>query len=199
MSAKPHLKPHRSAKTSVRNKSNHLKLVVGSSPSKNRGPMAWSMLLIAAGVMGYAWMVGQTYFSTPVNWSASNAVSSLLPAFQKDGIEGYLVAKARLREQVRAGLQTSETSPQREEAEKIAVYLFPELLPEADFEKVEAIEAFNPEIETIETRPRTEHAEEAYARLRAEIWNFENASREEPELSEVGTQVLQLFAALAAL
>lgn len=198
MSTRPQHKHSHSTHKTPR-KSTHLNLAVNRSsrPSPNRSPLRWSLALVVLSISGYAWMVGNTYLSTPTEWSAMKSVSTLLPALQNNGVEGYLVAKARLREQVRSNLEYAEEDTRRLQAEQVAVYLFPELLPESDFEKSDALANFSPRIDEIEQRPNTEAASNAFADLRAEIWNYENPSREEPRVSEVGNEILKLFAELS--
>jgi hypothetical protein len=200
MSAKPRskLSPKLSREGRPRGQSSHLKIAVNSDHPR-RGPsgMKWLAVFVSLGLMSYAWMVGRSYLSSPDGLNAVAAISNLGPAFQNDGIEGYLLAKARLRDQVRTNLRLSPTDSNYAQAENIAVYLFPNLLPETHFEKSESLFLFAPEIELIESRPRSEQAQAAYERLTLEIWNYENISREEPRISDAAIALLEMLQKLS--
>jgi hypothetical protein len=177
----------------------HLHLVANTGPARNpKRPIQWAIalgILITASVV---WVSTQNPVSTHVTWTATGAITSLKTAFEQNGIEGYLVAKARLRDKVRESLQQT-ASAQAGEASQVAVYLFADLLPDSDFEKSESLTLFNPMMEAIETRPRTADAARAFDALNAEIWNYENVSREEPQITPVAEDVLRLFSEMSRL
>lgn len=176
----------------------HLHLVT-SPPTRNpKRPMQWAIALGILVTGSLVWVSMQSQVGAPPTWTATGAITSLKTAFEQNGIEGYLVAKGRLREQVRASLKQTG-SAQANEAAQVAVYLFADLLPDSDFEKIESLELFSPLMEAIETRPRTAAAGKAFETLNAEIWNYENVSREEPQITPVAEDVLRLFSEMSRL
>jgi hypothetical protein len=177
----------------------HLQLVANSAPTRNpKRPVQWAIALGLLITGSLVWVSTQNPVSTQASWTATGAITSLKTAFEQNGIEGYLVAKARLREQVKESLQKGG-SVQANEAAQVAVYLFADLLPDSDFEKSESLSLFHPLMEAIETRPRTANAGQVFEALNAEVWNYENVSREEPQITPVAEDVLRLFSEMSRL
>lgn len=196
MSTKHQPKIHEQHSHGPRVKS-HLHLVANTGPVRNpKRPIQWAIALGVLITASLVWVSTESPVSTYATWTATGAITSLKTAFEQNGIEGYLVAKGRLRDKVRESLQQTG-SVQAGEASQVAVYLFADLLPDSDFEKSESLTLFNPLIEAIETRPRTANAAQAFETLNAEIWNYENVSREEPQITPVAEDVLSLFSEMS--
>lgn len=177
----------------------HLQLVTRTAPARHpKRPVQWAIALGILITGSLVWVSTQNQVGTPATWTATGAITSLKTAFEQNGIEGYLVAKEHLRQQVRESLKQTGTV-QADEAAQVAVYLFADLLPDSDFEKTESLSLFNPLMEAIEARPRTASAGQAFEALTAEIWNYENVSREEPQITPVAEDVLRLFSEISRL
>lgn len=177
----------------------HLHLVPHTTPTRNpKRPVQWAIALGLLITGSLVWVSTQNQVGSPATWTATGAITSLKTAFEQNGIEGYLVAKGQLRAQIRESLKQTG-SVQAMEAAQVAVYLFADLLPDSDFEKSESLSLFHPLMEAIETRPRTADAGQAFESLNAEIWNYENVSREEPQITPVAEDVLRLFSEMSRL
>ncbi|GEM_PF-5165343 len=199
MSIKPQAKTREQQQFRGPRVKSHLHLVTNTSSNRNpKRPVQWAIALGVLITASLVWVSTQNQVGTTATWTATGAVTALKTAFEQNGIEGYLVAKARLREKVKESIQQTG-SVQAGEASQVAVYLFADLLPDSDFEKTESLTLFLPLMEAIETRPRTADAGQAFETLNAEIWNYENVSREEPQITPVAEDVLRLFSEMSRL
>jgi hypothetical protein len=125
-------------------------------------------------------------------------ISRLEETFRRDGLKRYLDRKEALRAEVERVLaRTSPQDPERRAAAQIAVYLFPNLLPETDFERSPSEEIFLPFEHAIENAPGTEQSQRWFEELRANVWNYESPSRTRPALSSAAQQTLRLYRALS--
>ena len=113
---------------------------------------------------------------------------------REEGIDRYFDEKDALRDQIRRIL--SDTSPGSEEYQRamnLAVYLFPDLVPDNDIEREVALETWKPLQEEIEQNPKTAESRAHFEEMRADIWNYENASKAAPQLSTQAMQVIRLY------
>lgn len=125
------------------------------------------------------------------------AFSTLHEAYEQKGTEGFRQAKLTLRRQI--ANSKSSTNPEAQLASfNIAVYLFPALLPPDNFERQLAMELWAPLQEAIEKAPRTYHSRLWFEEMRANIWNYENADRRSPRLSEYASQVIRVYERLSS-
>jgi hypothetical protein len=126
-----------------------------------------------------------------------NAFNALPSIYQREGILVFLEAKARLKLKVTDALQVKDDRV-AELAGNIAVYLFPDLLAEGDFERGPALETWQPLERAIESTPHASTSRARFISLQAEIWNYESADRAAPTLSPVASQVLRIYDALSS-
>jgi len=130
---------------------------------------------------------------------ASSALSQLRSRFLKDGIEGYLEEKRALRTRIENTIKSEdEDSDVAVRATRIATYLFPEVLPDTNFEKPIARDAWQPLEKQIEQEPRSVASRQSFEELRATIWNYESPDRKSPEISEDASQVIRVYDTLSA-
>lgn len=125
--------------------------------------------------------------------------SGLHRAYEKKGLAHYLREKENLRHEVASILQKNSKSLEAIEASNIAVFLFPDLLPDSNFEKMDALELWYPHQMAIERAPHTLDSRQKFEDLRANIYNYENPDRDEPQLSDQARQVIRIYDTLSAL
>lgn len=117
--------------------------------------------------------------------------------YQSRGIEGFLEEKRKLKKAIHTTLADRDTEMQKA-AVNIAVYLFPELLPSKQLERGVASDFWIPHQQLIEQSPGTRQSREAFERMRANIWNYENPSRTTSELSAQAQQILSIYETLTS-
>lgn len=164
-------------------------------------PITGSYKIIIAFLISIAVVFsGLIYFAlnrSPRLQTSLQAFSTLHEVYEQKGAEGFRQAKLILKRQI-ANLKSS-TNPEAQLASfNIAVYLFPELLPSDNFERQLAMELWAPLQEAIEKTPRTHHSRLWFEEMRANIWNYENADRRSPSLSEYASQVIRVYERLSS-
>jgi len=159
-----------------------------------------TVVLFVASVLGA--LGSLVYFAFQGDFHRSAAVTQnfneLHRAFTNGGIEQFNREKRALRGQVEHALNNRARNAQAaRDAEQIAVYLFPEVLPKDNFEKLAAMELWIPLQRNIEKAPRSAASRSWFEELRATIWNYESADRSAPTISVPAQQVLRIYGGLA--
>lgn len=141
------------------------------------------------------WLVQYQRTSSPLGRASLGKFSTLTDSLQKNGVESYLRDKETLKEMILDKLKSGDDDEDESavQATQIAVYLFPEILPDEDFEKQAGMELWAPLQRVIESNPRTRESRQAFEEMRANIWNYENPSRDVPQLSPVAMQVIRIY------
>lgn len=98
--------------------------------------------------------------------------------------------KDKFREQIQQHLNTRHASA---ELIGLTLYLFPELLTDADFQKYEAQQLWVPHQKQIEAAPRTLESRIQFERMRTNVWNFELADKANPVLTRPARQMLRVY------
>jgi len=137
----------------------------------------------------------RTDFDTSIPISSKN-LEQLSQDFKKQGMRSFLQSKKTLRKRVSYQLRNSENQAEQLAATNIAVYLFPDLLPEDSFEKQFAEESFTPLQSGIEKQPGTPEAQKLFEQLRSRVWNYENPQNNSEGLSEYADQMLKIYSSL---
>lgn len=127
---------------------------------------------------------------------SSDTLDSLSQDYRKQGLEGYLKAKKVLKRRVSQQLKNKQDPSAQLAATNIAVYLFPDLLPNDSFEKQFAEESFVPLQTEIEKKPGSTEAQALFEELRARVWVYENPQSTEQGLSDYANQMLKIYGAL---
>lgn len=122
----------------------------------------------------------------------------LMNSINSGGYLKFQEEKARLRNHISRILENPRNSDEENHAANIALYLFPEILPESNFEKSEAIKLWASLEIGIEKQPRTSEARMLFEEMKSNIWNYEN-----PRISNVGLslhaqETLKLYHELAS-
>ncbi len=117
---------------------------------------------------------------------------------RKEGVSRFLAEKEELKKTVKMELGESAPGAKFAEAQSIAVYLFPDLLPDEDFEKPVALELWHPLQKAIEAEPGTAKSRTLFNEMRANIWNYESPDRSTPRLSDQARQVIRIYENLSA-
>lgn len=124
--------------------------------------------------------------------------TTLQEVYQKEGIKRFLAEKERLKRNLAPKLSGSPFRDEHKEASNIALYLFPEILPDEDFEKEIAMEDWGTFQKEIEKSPGSPESRKSFEEMRANIWNYENPSSRFPVLSPQAKQVIQIYQGLSA-
>lgn len=123
---------------------------------------------------------------------SSASIKGLTTKFTKEGIEGFSQHKALLKNDVRKALAGGNES-----ANSLAVYLFPDLLDDRDFERTAAMGSWAPLQSLIEANPNSPLGRTHFEEMRGEIWVYENPDHRQPELSETASEVVNLYDAIS--
>lgn len=156
------------------------------------------MVLILLVVVAIPVMVSyylRTDFNTNIPISP-RSLEQLSLEFKKQGIHSFLHSKKGLKRRVSFQLGNSKDPAAQLAATNIAVYLFPDLLPDDSFEKQFAQESFVPLQNGIEEKPGTQEAQLLFEELRARVWNYENPHNSADGLSEYADQMLKIYGSL---
>ena len=130
--------------------------------------------------------------STP----ALASFSTLQEDYATGGIKKFKEKKNALRSEVESELKKESDSPDRDKAENIAVYMFPDLLDSEDFEKEVAMEQWFSQEKNIEKDPKSPESRKDFEELRNNVWNYENPDRGQPTVSDYASQVIKIYDAL---
>lgn len=129
--------------------------------------------------------------------SQLEAFARLDETFTTGGVEKLQEAKRALGIEVARTLRENHDAKAVRSARNIAVYLFPSLLSDDDFEKDAAMELWLPLEQAIERAPHTPESRLWLEELRANIWNYESAERSSPHLSPYAQQVIRIYDTIA--
>lgn len=113
--------------------------------------------------------------------------------YQQEGILRFQEEKKRLKSQVISTLQQQPSENEVNFATNVAVYLFPDVLPDSNFEKGIAKEQWGTFQEAIEKKPKTPESRVWFEELRANIWNYESPSRENPKISPFAKETIKIY------
>lgn len=127
----------------------------------------------------------------------NDSMTALEQSFRKNGLESFKAAKKSLRERVSLQIKDAKNEKNRLAAVNVAVYLFPDLLPDSRLEKQEAQELFVPLQRAIEEMPGTPEAQARFEELRSNVWNFESPNSSTPVLSDQANQMLKIYGAMS--
>ena len=153
-------------------------------------------------VLFFAIFLGSlVYFSKTmpriINGSINNFYS-LNEVYKEKGIKHFIEEKTNLKLTIAESIKNPENADVKRIAESIAVYLFPEVLPDTHFEKEAAMTLWIPLFKEIEKRPGTPEARTLYEEAKTEIWNYENPDKVNPKLSEPAKETLKIYRELSA-
>lgn len=127
-----------------------------------------------------------------------DAFAQLDLVLRREGLARFKQEKFALKHLVKRTLKEAKTQEEQEQAQTIAVYLFPEVLSNDDYEKEVAQAFWEPLQQAIEHEPGTAKSRLMFNELRANIWNYENADRVNPQLSNSAKQVIRIYETLSA-
>ena len=170
-----------------------LKLVRPTGNRRRSNRLLWSFLL---GIAIVTWLLlhyGGGNDGGPITPDKQQAFFGLTDAYRKGGIDRYLEEKTKLRKEIAAALNHPRDESEADYAANVAVYLFPDILPDSDWEKKVAMEEWAPLETAIEKAPRTPDARIWYEEMRADIWNYENPRLEQDHVSPAATEVLRIY------
>lgn len=135
-----------------------------------------------------------TSIHTPIS---KQSMEELAQEYRNSGMDRFRAAKTLLKKRVSFNMKRDQDSKAQLAASNIAVYLFPDLLPENHFEKEFAMEQFVPHQKVIEDNPGTPIAQEHFEELRNIVWNYENPKQSEQGLSDYASQMLKIYGAMS--
>ncbi|NBX69182.1 MAG: hypothetical protein EBR01_09505 [Proteobacteria bacterium] len=111
----------------------------------------------------------------------TDSYQMLMRSISSGGHVKFQENKQALKSRIASVLKNPKNEDEENHAVNIALYLFPEILPDTNFEKELAIELWGTFENAIEKRPRTSEARMKFEEMKSNIWNYEN-----PRLTNVG-------------
>jgi hypothetical protein len=137
------------------------------------------------------------WYSLSSNRNYSDPVTvkffDLYRIYQTQGLAAFIDTKKELAAQIQPLLNSKSMGEELNSTYTIAVYLFPELLPDWNFEKQEALELWAPLQLEIEKKSRSPEARKSFEEMRALFWNYEPASRSHPKLSAYTNEIIRIY------
>ncbi|MSP19151.1 MAG: hypothetical protein EXR74_06225 [Bdellovibrionales bacterium] len=130
--------------------------------------------------------------------SDSISHSTLVTSLSKGGYLQFQSEKKILRAKIAILLSSSQNETEKNYATNVALYLFPDLLPDSNFEKTVAIEQWAPLESAIEKKPRSHEARLLFDEMKSNIWNYENPKMDRSGLSLYGSETLKIYHELSA-
>jgi len=152
------------------------------------------LVMVVLPVTTSLFFVEKQAITTPIS---NETLDGLSKEYRISGLKGFLDAKKRLRRQVSYQLDNDENPKAQLAALNIAVYFFPDLLPDNHLEKPFAEDNLVPLQIKIEESPGTSQARYYFQELRSLVWNYENPENNEQGLSEHAEKMLQVYGSLS--
>lgn len=166
-----------------------------TSSSAQEWRLVLGLLTLLAVPVSFSYFFGtDLQIDVPVE---NDSISSLESVFRKNGLESFKTAKKSLRQRVSVQIKDAKNEKNRLAAMNVAIYLFPDLLPESRLDKQEAEDLFVPLQRAIEEMPGTPEAQARFEELRSNVWNFESPNSSTPVLSEQANQMLKIYGAMS--
>ncbi len=139
-----------------------------------------------------------TYSSLTKIDSDSISYSTLLTSLSTGGYSQFHSDKKLLRSKIATMLSSPQNETEETYATNIALYLFPDLLPDSNFEKIVAVEQWAPLESAIEKKPRSQEARLLFDEMKSNIWNYENPKMDRSGLSLYASETLKIYHELSA-
>lgn len=158
---------------------------------------AITLFLISCALL-FLYMYKHSHPSSFQGQPLANSYLTLLNSVTTGGIAKYRENKSALRQHISLILANPSSDNEESEASNIALYLFPDLLPESNFEKTQAFELWAKLQEEIEKNPRTPKARMFFEEMKSNIWNYENPRMTNAGLSEDAQETIKLFHELSS-
>lgn len=179
----------------------HLRLVTKETRVHRSKPnhtlVVWTFLGIFTATLGTIVFLS-SHNLVPPN-SLQTTFMALRPGLSEpQGLLRFQTDKGILRSMVSRALNEKKAEAEENLAQNIAVYLFPELLSDEDFEKMVALDQWKPMQEAIEKSPKSPESRIWFEEMRANIWNYESPDRENPRISDYAKEVLRLYDELSS-
>lgn len=130
--------------------------------------------------------------------SDSISQSTLLTSLSTGGYSQFHSDKKLLRSKIATILSSPQNDTEETYATNIALYLFPDLLPDSNFEKIVAVEQWAPLESAIEKKPRSQEARLLFDEMKSNIWNYENPKMDRSGLSLYASETLKIYHELSA-
>lgn len=123
--------------------------------------------------------------------------STLYEDFEEGGLQKFQERKHDLKREVGKTLASEGDTAEKDRAENIALYLFPDLLSNDDFERDVALEQWYPQQKAIEETPGTTESRRTFEELKNNVWNYENPDRQVPVVSDYAEEVIRIYDVLS--
>jgi len=152
------------------------------------------LVLVFIPVLASLYFTEERTVKAPVG---ADAFDSLSKEYEAHGIKAFLESRRRLKRQVSYNIKNDEDPRAQLAALNIAVYFFPDLLPENHLEKPFAEDSLRPLQVKIEESPGTSQAQYYFQELRTLVWNYENPANNTLGLSEHAEKMLHVYGSLS--
>lgn len=184
--------PNRARKNTISAPPAHLQVIPGGPPGgRASSRLVWKFLLVFVSCLG-----GLLFYALerPDGIHLANKrFQSLHAIYLEEGMNRFQEEKQRLKAQITKALNDPQSEEEQNYATNVAVYLFPDVLPNASFEKSVAQEQWGTFQEAIEKKPRSPESRIWFDELRANIWNYESPDRQNPKLSPYAKETLKIY------
>ncbi len=128
----------------------------------------------------------------------STSYLTLLKSVNEGGYSKFQQDKSELKKYISTILNDPRNEDEETHASNIALYFFPELLSDSNFEKSAALELWAPFEIAIEKSPRTPEARMLFEIMKSNIWNYENPKMKNAGLSPHAQETLKVYHELSS-
>lgn len=127
-----------------------------------------------------------------------DSYSTLKLSVKNGGLSQFQRDKNELKEHLKIILKSPKNEEEEINAANIALYLFPEILPDTNLEKQFAMNSWASLEAAIEKKPRTAEARMLFEELTSNIWNYENPKLQNIGLSLYASETLSIYHELSS-
>lgn len=118
------------------------------------------------------------------NSNIEESYATLKYSVKQGGFSQFQRDKNELKQHLLNILTAPKNDEEEIKASNIALYLFPDILPDTNLEKQAALEYWAPIEAAIERKPRSAESRMLFEELKSNIWNYEN-----PKVTNLGLSV----------
>lgn len=177
--------------TQKRQSTNYLKGVLKS-------PKTTTYVFVGISMVGLVLLAQRVVTNQIKTASLETGYQSLLSSVSDGGIANFQNEKNSLKKLVQQVLKDPKSEEEESFAYGIALFLFPDLLPNSNFEKETALTLWAPLEAKIESKPRSAEARMWFEELKSNIWNYENPKVASVGLSPQAEQTLKIYHQLSS-
>lgn len=153
----------------------------------------WATMVIIVSVGFFAYLIFLSSLIAPDIQIVQDRFNSLASIYELGGIKQFQIKKSKLRRDVSRTLRANKAKRAQLIATNISLYLFPDLLPDENFEKQVALEQWLPLQQVIEKHPGAHQSRLKFEEMKSNIWNYENPDKAAPKISNTASTILHIY------